>query len=49
MKVRLWSKNLCGVVLSLISDSDGYDNALADLLKLLQNRECHMRGGTIIF
>lgn len=49
MKVRLWSKNLCGIVLSLISNSDGYGNALVDLLKLVQNRECYVRGGTIIF
>jgi len=39
MKARLWSENLCRIVLSLISDSGGFDNALADLLKLLQNRE----------
>jgi len=35
MKVRLWGKNLCRIVLLLISDSKDCDNTFADLLKLL--------------
>jgi len=53
MKARLWNENLCRIVLSLISDLDGFDNALADLLKLLQNRErsgkIHVHGGMVMF